>query len=257
MPNRIDEIAGRLSQAREAGDFCPEWLPGTLSLDDALAIQLWLLDRELASGERLAGWKVGLTSARARAALGADVRPFGYILESRVYPSGAQVDSSLISRSSIEPEMVFTFASAISGSGAKTTRDDVIRAVATVSAGYELNERRPGTARTDLPAMVTDRLTQWGIVVGEGVPAASVDVNGVRCELSRDGVVLYAGVSRDELDDHYTSLCRLVEGLAVHGRGIEAGQRVITGAFARYDANAGEGWRAEYRGVGSVEVQFK
>jgi 2-keto-4-pentenoate hydratase len=104
--------------------------------------------------------------------------------------------------------------------------------------------------------MVTDRLTQWGIVVGGGVPTVAADVNGVRCVLLRDGKPVYAGVSGDELDDHYESLRRLAAGLAVHGHGIEAGQRVITGAFARYDAAAGERWRAEYSGVGHVEVTF-
>ena len=43
-------------------------------------MQIRMLRRYEAAGATLAGWKVGLTSARARAALGADVRPFGFSL---------------------------------------------------------------------------------------------------------------------------------------------------------------------------------
>jgi 2-keto-4-pentenoate hydratase len=250
----LDEVAERLARARAEGDYCPAWLPGALTLGEALAVQLKLLERELAAGERLAGWKVGLTSPRARGALGADVRPFGYVLESRVLASGATVAAAAIRGAAVEPELCFTFGAGVGG--AEVTVDEVRAAVATVSAGFEINERRAGSTRPDLPAMVTDRLTQWGIAVGNGVAAAGVDVNAVRCELRRNGEPVYAGVSRDELDDHYESLRRLAVELAAHGRRIDAGQRVITGAFARYDAAAGDRWTAVYGGVGMVEVAF-
>jgi 2-keto-4-pentenoate hydratase len=254
MPANLDDIASRLAQARATGDYCPDWLPGALTLEEALAVQLRLLKVDLAAGEKLAGWKVGLTSPRARGALGADVRPFGYVLASKVIQSGGTLQADSIGGPAVEPELCFTFASGIKG--ADVTRDQVRAAVATISAGYEINERRRGSVRPDLPAMVSDRLTQWGIVVGEGVPVDGVDTDGIRCELKKNGEAIYPGVSRDELDDHFESLRRLVVELAPHGRGIEAGQRVITGAFARYEVHAGETWRADYSGVGSVEVTF-
>jgi 2-keto-4-pentenoate hydratase len=254
MAAELDALAERLAAARATGDYFPEWLNGKLTLGDALGVQIRLLDKALASGETLAGWKVGLTSPRARAALGADVRPFGFVLGKYCLSSGATVEAASISRPAIEPELCFTFGSDVSSVDSSVA--DVRRAVATVSAGYEINEGRRGSVRPDLPAMVSDRLTQWGIVVGEGVPASGVDVNGIRCTLSKNGEQVYSGVSRDELDDHYESLRRLVVELGQQGRGIEAGARVITGAFARFDAAAGERWHAEYDGVGSVEVSF-
>jgi 2-keto-4-pentenoate hydratase len=47
-----------------------------------------------------------------------------------------------------------------------------------------------------------------------------------------------------------------VSGLAAHGRALEPGHKVITGAFARFDAAAGQRWRAVYDGIGEVEVTF-
>jgi 2-keto-4-pentenoate hydratase len=248
-------LTERLWDARTGGDVFPPWLVGALTLDQALDVQLGILERRLAAGDELAGWKVGLTSARARKALGVDARPFGYLLASRRFGSGVRVAAAGIQKPSIEPELCFTIGQPLAGEG--IGRDDVAASIARVAAGFELNERRAGSARPDVPALVTDCLTQWGIVEGQGVePAAVGDLNGVRCTLSRDGEVVYRGTSRDELDDHLESLRRLVVGLSRHGRALEPGQKVITGAFARLDVLPGSTWRAAYEGVGEVEVMF-
>src|ERR1700752_932054 len=120
---RIDDIAERYAAARDTGDFCPEWLPGALTLEEALAVQLNLLDRTLAAGKELAGWKVGLTSPRSRSALGADVRPFRFVLRENVIPSGGSLDTATMGRPAVEPELCFTFASGVSG--ANKTVDDI------------------------------------------------------------------------------------------------------------------------------------
>jgi len=251
----LETTVQRLAEARKAGDHCPEWLPGALTLDFALDVQLGLLARRLAEGEKLAGWKVGLTSPRARKALGADVRPFGFLLQSRVFRSGARIPAAGIRALSIEPELCFTMGSRLAGT--EVTREHVLGAIERVAAGFEINERRAGSARPDVPAMVTDCLTQWGIVWGSGVPLRGAgDLGSVRCTLLRDGEKVYEGVSRDELDDHVESLRRLAAALASHGQALAPGQKVITGAFARQDAAPGQHWRASYDGVGEVEVTF-
>jgi 2-keto-4-pentenoate hydratase len=251
------EFVDRLAAARAAGDHCPSWLPGALTFDEALEVQLALLDRELErAGEResLAGWKVGLTSERARSSVGADVRPFGYLLASHVFESGATIDASPIHQPSIEPELCFTFRSRLSG---QVSRDQVADAVDRIAAGFEINERRAGGARPDMPAMVTDRLTQWGIVHGSGVPLAEAgDLGAIRCTLSCDDKSVYEGVSRDELDDHLESIARLAAALGSFERAIEPGHRVITGAFARRDCAAGQHWRARYDPIGAVEIRL-
>ncbi len=251
----VEALVERLWQARRAGDHCPSWLVGALSLDLALDVQLGLLARRIAEGERLAGWKVGLTSERARKALGADVRPFGYLLASRAFASGARIAAASIRGLSIEPELCFCVARPLAGRD--VAREQVLAAIERVAAGFELNERRAGTARPDLGAMVTDGLTHWGIVEGSGVALpADGDLSRVRCALERDGARVYQGVSGDELDDHIESLRRLVAVLSAHGRALEPGQKVITGAFARFDAAPGQRWRAVYDGIGEVEVSF-
>jgi 2-keto-4-pentenoate hydratase len=48
--------------ARKHGEFFPRAYYDRLTSDDAYRIQLALIDRRLAAGERQIGWKVGLTS---------------------------------------------------------------------------------------------------------------------------------------------------------------------------------------------------
>ena len=251
----IAGIAERLWESRDRGDPFPQWLIGALTLEDALALQLLMLGREQARGEELAGWKIGLTSPRARTALKADVRPFGYLLARRVLMTPAAIDAAAISGPAIEPELCFTFVRKVGGANA--TREQVAAALGTVSAGFEINEARRGSARPDLTALVADRLTNWGIVVGSGVALAAAGNTGdVACRLECDDETVYEGLSRDELDDHLDSLTALVQALGRHGREIETGQRVITGAFTRFEVQPGQSWRATYSGIGQVEARF-
>jgi len=250
----VAELTERLWSSRAAGDYFPAWL-NELDVDEAQSLAAGLLQRELASGDAtLAGWKVGLTSARVRRTVGLDARPFGRILARRVLPSGAVVPASSIRHPSIEPELCFTFGSPVSGPA--PTADDVRAALSTVAAGFELNERRPGSSTPTIVAMMTDSVTHWGIVVGDAQPIGDVDLPAIRCTMSCNGEQRYTGVSAEELDDHIASLAALAARLHRHGLAIDAGHRVITGAFARFDASAGEHWRADYDGVGSVEMSW-
>jgi 2-keto-4-pentenoate hydratase len=177
----LDAVADRLAADIAIGDHFPAWLPGSLDLDASLAVQARLLRRRVAEGERLAGWKVGLTSDRARRALGADARPFGFLLAGHVFASESDVPVAPIRRPSIEPEFLFTIGRRLSGPD--LSPDDVRAGVERVAAGFEINERRAGTARPDLVAMATDRMTQWGVVEGSGMEPAGVDLDAVEVRM--------------------------------------------------------------------------
>lgn len=186
----LDDLEARLWADIQGGDHFPGWLAGRLDLRQALALQVRLLRRRLEAGEQLSGFKVGLTSERARRMLGADERPFGYL-------------------------------------------------------------------------MATDRMTQWGVVEGSGLAPTDLDrsLDDVRVRLweggeGADGDDLRLDVrGGDEVDDHWSSIARLVAVLAEHGLALEAGHKVITGAMGRFDVAPGQRWRAVYDGVGDVEVR--
>lgn len=243
----LPELARRLLADRAAGDHAPEWLNGAVDLHQALDLQLAVLAEHLEQGHTVGGWKVGLTSAASRAKLGADERPFGFVLAERTLESGAVIAWDSIRELTVETEMCFTVGSEIDDP--TITPDRVLDHIESVAAGFELNERRAGSARPDFCAMVTDCLTNWGIVGGPGVvPTNAAALSATVITMERDDGEVFQGVSSDHCDDHTISLCRLVDQLARHGQTLQPGQRVITGAFARFPTQPGERWRATYSG---------
>ena len=258
-PFDVDGAVDALWRAAAAGDHAPGAWQGQLDLDQALAVQLGRLGRRLdVDGDELAGWKVGLTSPRSRAMLGGDERPFGHIVRSRLFRSGDRIPAADLHQPHIEPELCFAFEHPVSWP--LDDPDAVRRAVSSIRAGFELNENRPGTRDPgkgpDLPLSVADNLSQWGIVVGDGIEPTGVDVDGITVTLLCDGEAVYEGRSSDVLDNHWSSLARLAEVLHRHGRRIEAGHHVITGAYTRLPVVPGQRWEAHYHGIGSVAVHL-
>ena len=68
--------------------FPAEW-KGRLTIEQAYRVQLGLLDRWVARGERLAGWKVGLTAPVIQKQFGMHEPVMGFLLESGHRERGA------------------------------------------------------------------------------------------------------------------------------------------------------------------------
>ena len=221
-----------------------------LSFEDGLAIQREMQRRAVAAGAVHAGWKVGLTSDRARRAVGIDERPFGHI--NRVLRSPAAIPSGEICQASIEPEMCFEIGERIGGDNVEPA--SVPARISQVFAGFEVNEARVQVGG-NVALLVADNLTNWAIVQGSGADAPSAeDLDRCAVSVSCDGEERLNCVAADEVDNPYLSIARLAATLHRHGMALEPGQRVITGAYARFRIEAGQRWTASYDCVGDVEA---
>ena len=251
----VDEAAQLIWEEAQQGRYFPQALQGQLSLDEGLKIQLNILERRKAEGQQHAGWKIGLTSARVRERFGTDDQHFGHIMEHRVLKSGAQVARSEILNCGVEPEVCFTIGETLQGPG--VTADQARGAVASACAAFEINEHRAGGV-SDFTLTVADNMSQWGIVMGDALQPvpADFDFEGLHVEMLRDGEVQASAVGRDVIDDHYRSLTVLANTLGQYGVALEAGQRVITGSYSNHKVASGETWRANFAGIGSVELSF-
>ena len=229
-----------------------------LSLADGEAAQLEVLGRWQAHGEALGGWKVGLTSGRSRDAFGAGFRPFGYILASRILPSGAALERVRIRGCGVENEVCFLIGRDLAGASvdARAAR----AAVHSIAPAFEINETRlPGNADNGL--RIADDLSQWGIVVGEKVALRSsigetIDLDRLTVELARDGEPIERVAAPGHIDDHFASIAALTRELAKFGRGLHAGDHVITGAFTRQAVAAPARFEGRFGALGSVSVSF-
>lgn len=223
--------------------------------DEALALQLEVA-RCFAEeeGDAIGGWKVGMTSGAARDSMGEGFRPFGYVLASRVFRSGAEVPFKLEVSGAIEPEICLILGEPLRGSDVSPSQARA--AVRAVAPSFELLEQRvtasgPGIRGTKL----IDGLSNWGLVLGEEVPVERL-AEATSVELHRDGERITTAVAGDnlEIDDVFLSLSRLCERLDKAGAGLEAGQPVLTGAFAKTPATAPSAWLARFDDIGEVAV---
>ncbi|MCZ6472849.1 MAG: hypothetical protein O7A08_14840 [SAR324 cluster bacterium] len=251
----IDEAVQLIWEEGRQGRYMPESLRGKLNFDEGLRVQLGVLERQKESGERLAGWKIGLTSERVRKRYGTDQQPFGHIMAHRVFDSGGEVPWGEIMNCGIEPELCWTIGETLRGPG--ITRDQARAAVAGVCAGFEINEGR-SAGSDDFPLAIADNMSQWGIVCGEGLTPVpgDFDFDALAVEMRLGDEVKASAVGRDVIDDHFRSLSVLANKLGEYGRPLEAGQRVITGSFAKFDVTQGQTWRAEFAGIGEVRMSF-
>lgn len=223
-----------------------------LSFEDGLAIQVEIRKRRLEAGGLQIGWKVGLTSDRARKSVGIDDRPFGHLM--RIFPNGSSLTASSVNGATIEPEMCFTIGERIAGNDVKP--GSVPSKIVTVAAGYELNEKR-AVVGGNISMLVADNLTNWAIVEGTGTPIDKVeDIDATQIIQRRNNEEVFQCTHRQEVDNPFLSIARLAATLDRFGLAIEPGQKVITGAYTRYTVNAGETWTAEYSGIGQVEMSY-
>jgi 2-oxo-hept-3-ene-1,7-dioate hydratase len=213
-------------------------------------LQLRLLERWHERGESVGGWKLGMTSGQSRDAFGVGFRPFGFILNSRILTSGAQISASTIQRGGVENELCFIIGEAL---GASATRQSAMAAVAAVAPAFEINQRR---IQLDAPPAIriADDLSNWGLVVGQPVKPPA-DLDDLTIVLTSSGVEVDRVEARNHIDDHFESLATLAHKLAEHGLELRPGDRVITGAYTRTPLQIGS-YEGDFgSAIGRVEVE--
>ncbi|WP_200210425.1 2-keto-4-pentenoate hydratase [Micromonospora coerulea] len=247
-----EQLVRAFAEARLNGGAGPGATAATQDVYEALGLQLAVLDRLVAAGERLAGWKVGLTSGPRRDVMGKGFRPFGYLLQSRTLSSGDVLGHDRIRSCYLEPELCLVLGAPLRGDHIDSAA--ARSAVRAVAPAFELNERRL-SAQADDPTTIADGLGNWGIVVGPEAPVRSA-LTATTVGLWRDDALVATRTPGDAMDDPFLSLSRLCALLHRYGRGLEAGQRVITGSFCNQSAHGPGTWRAVFSGIGDVTVRF-
>ncbi len=250
----VDQTAviDALYVARRSGSPPSELDQVQFGVEEALAVQLRILDRFKAEGERLGGWKVGLTSGNARDRMGKDFRPFGYVLQSRIFQSGATVPVAQILNCAVEPELCLIIGSPLRGDAVDVA--EAKAAVRAVAPAFEINQRRVGPDKGQA-LLLADGLAQWGIVVGPEAPVRDGLVE-TAVEFYGDEQLVETKTPGATMDDPYLSLSRLCKLLHKYGLGLEPGQPVITGSFCHHAVRQPGTYRAVFSGIGEVSLQF-
>jgi 2-keto-4-pentenoate hydratase len=234
--------------------FPTEW-QGRLTVPQAYQVQLGLLDRYVARGERLAGWKVGLTAPVIQAQFGMHEPVMGFLLESGHRESGVVFRHGELIEPGFENELCLTVGVRLQGPG--VTHAEARAAITAVQPAFEIVEGR-GDFRADPALALTDNAQQKAFVTGPASalpagwapPSTTVDVlvNGRRVE---------EAVGSERTGDPIGAVAWLANKLAEFGRRIEAGHRIMSGSFTKqYPIARGDRIETRFSPFGAVRATF-
>lgn len=248
-------IVERLARAQRDGELVAAPtadVPG-LSEADAYAIQRALIDGR---GERLAGWKVGMTSAIGRAP-GAPGPIYGRLLESMLLAPGATVAAGSLHEPDVEGEIAFVLRAPLRGPG--VTIADVLAATRGVRPAIEIIAGRLLGGEHAVADFIADNAFSALAAIGDAlVPVDGLDLRLLGMVHTAGDAVVGAGAGARVLGHPAASVAWLANALAANGDpGLEAGQIVLSGSLAPpVPAHAGDAFTVEIDRLGSVSVAF-
>jgi 2-keto-4-pentenoate hydratase len=238
--------------ARMRGEFFPQAYFNRLTPGDAYRIQLALIDRRVAAGERHIGWKVGLTAKPIQEQFGFHEPVFGCILETKT--TGYVFSPAELICPGFETELCMRLGRGLEGA---VTAQEVRAAVDAIHPALEIIETRGDFVR-QMPVALADNAQQRSVIIGAPVrltPEMALDKIVARVQLNGREVATGAGSA--VLGDPLNSIVWLAGKLALYGRRLRPGDIVMTGSFVRqFPLSPGDIAAADFSGIGGVEVRI-
>jgi 2-oxo-3-hexenedioate decarboxylase len=153
-----------------------------------------------------------------------------------------------------EPEIALVFGRDLASDA---TAADVLAAVESVHPAIEILDSRYAGYRFTLPDVIADNASGGRFVLGPPTAPADIpDLGLICCVFSVDGVVHSTAAGAATMGHPATATAWLVRELNGHGRGIGAGDVVLTGGLtAVIEIAASMVVEASFDRIGSVAVE--
>lgn len=257
MPIAIDAAVDHLLQGRDGHrQVTPlsEKHPD-LSLEDAYAVQRSLEQALVLRGERVIGWKAGFTNAAMQGQYGVSEPVLGFMLGSGVFSGGDSVPIDRFASLGVEVEVAFLLKRDLAGPG--VTPVSALLAVEGAMPSFELIDFRC-SGKASGADVVADGVFANAIVLGRPLtPVAALDLALEGVVFEQNGQVVATNTAAEVLGNPLTSLAWLANTLGRMGRGLAAGDVVLTGSISKIlRPEKGESVRASFTRLGSVSCRF-
>lgn len=260
----VQALADRLLSAARAGEPVEPLTrvrPG-LTAEQAYQVQLAQVRHWVQTGQRILGYKIGLTSSVMQRQLGVHEPDYGHLtsdmfhLESQPIPTGRFVSPR------IEPEIAAVLCEPLSGPG--VTAAQAVHAVDYLLPALEIIDSRIRDWQISLADTIADNASSGGVVLGStptsltDLGRAGVSLRSLGCVMSKRGEVVGSGASGAALGSPITALVWLANALGRHGITLEAGSIIMTGSVtAAVPVGAGDTVTATFARLGSVTATFR
>ncbi|HKD46826.1 MAG TPA: 2-oxo-hepta-3-ene-1,7-dioic acid hydratase [Rhizomicrobium sp.] len=260
----IAEMAERLDVAektcRQIGHFSREW--PEMTIEDGYRVQRAWVENKLASGRKVIGHKIGLTSRAMQRSSNINEPDYGVLLDDMLFCNNSDVPVGRFIEPRVEVELAFILKDRISGPDC--TIADVMKATDWIAPMIEIIDARiqrvdpeTGTTRKVFDT-IADNAANAGLVLGDTrIAPGAVDLRWVPALLYRNGVIEDSGVAAAVLGHPALGVAWLANKLAPWKESLEAGEIILSGSFiAPLFAAPGDQFHADYGSFGSISVRF-
>ena len=228
--------------------------PG-LTLERAYEIQSEYVILKL-GGDKIAGYKAGLTSKGAQAKFGVSTPVSGVLFSSGKYVSPASIDGSKYRSPVIETEIGFVVWNPIRGKIADTGQ--LLEHIGAVLPVVEI----PETGFADMEKIKAEDIVAANVgssifIAGVVKPLVAVSPDDITVVLVSAEKTLSRGVGSDAMGDQLQALRWLVNSVVEHGRTVDNGSILITGSLGKVVPASQGRYEARYSGLGNVTFEIK
>lgn len=222
----------------------------------AYAVQDLATERRLASGQRLVGRKIGLTSPAVQKQLGVDQPDFGMLFADMDVPQGETIPWGAVMQPKVEAEVAFVLGRDLTGEHLTTA--DLIGAVDHALAAIEVVGSRIANWDIRFVDTVADNASAALYVLGHRPRRlGEIDLVGGRMEMTQGDAVVSSGVGSACMGSPLTATLWLARTMQRLGRPLLAGDVVLSGALGPMVAvTPGQDFTARIEGLGEVRVAF-
>jgi 2-oxo-3-hexenedioate decarboxylase/2-keto-4-pentenoate hydratase len=207
----------------------------------------------------IVGYKIGCTSAVMQQYLNIPHPCGGGVFARGVHDSGVSLPARDFVRVGVECEIAVRLARDLPASQAPFTVETVALAVEAYHPAIEIvDERYADWQSLGAPTLVADDFFAAGCVLGNPMArSAAPDLLGVVGRAIVNGVEAGRGTGADVLGHPHNPLAWLANHLAEAGRGLRAGQIVLTGSLVKTIwLTAGDEVTMDLSGLGTVQAAF-
>lgn len=249
------DVEALVAVRRDARPIAPPSERRALTVGEAYALQERLRETLVARGERVIGWKVGLTTRAAQSQLGLEEPVSGFLLASGVFASGRDIPFTHFAGLAVEAEVALVMRHELAGPG--VTAPHALQAVEGARPALELVDFR-FTGKPVGTDMIADGVYAKAIVLGQALTdVAQIDLalEGLVYELN--GTIAATATAAEVMGNPINSLVWLANHLGARGAGLRAGDVVMTGSVSMMlRPKAGDAVRATYTRLGAVAARF-
>jgi 2-keto-4-pentenoate hydratase len=254
----VRAAAARLQGAARDGQPCEPVrdLLGTADVPLAYQVQEAVNRDRLATGVRVVGRKIGLTSPAVQRQIGVDQPDSGVLFDDMLYPESEAIPMERLLQPKAEAEVAFVLGADLDAEALEAGRLEA--AIDHVVAALEIVDSRIKAWDISITDTVADNASSGLFVLGsQAHRLADISPVAVQMTMAKDGAAASSGSGADCMGDPLNALAWLARTCCDYGSPLRAGEVILSGALGpMVPVETGTRIVAELSQLGTVSAVF-